>query len=100
MSTRVRFHPSDYQTEIQAPVALIDVTDEHPEADVPYSCRSASCGTCRVEVVTGGEALLPPDDDEKDVLEIFGDEGPVRLCCQLQLARDTELLELRVVDPF
>lgn len=100
MSTRVRFEPSGFETEIQAPVDLIDVTDEHPDADVPYSCRSASCGTCRVEVVSGAEALVPPEDDEVDVLEIFGDEGPVRLCCQLKLAKDTDKLELRVVDPY
>ena len=42
MSTRVRFEPSGFETEIQAPVDLIDVTDEHPEADIPYSCRSTS----------------------------------------------------------
>ena len=100
MSTRVRFEPSGYETEIEAPVAMVDVTDEHPEADVPYSCRSASCGTCRVEVVAGGEALAPPDAEEREVLEIFGDEGPVRLCCQLQVVRDTEKLTLRVVDPY
>jgi ferredoxin len=100
MSTRVRFEPSGFETEIDAPVALVDVTDEHPDADVPYSCRSASCGTCRVEVVAGSGALLPPEEDELEVLEIFGDSGPVRLCCQLQLARDTEQLTLRVVDPY
>ena len=100
MSTRVRFEPSGFETEVDAPVVLIDVTDEHPKADVPYSCRSASCGTCRVEVIAGADALVPPDDDEQDVLEIFGDEGPVRLCCQLELAKDTEVLHLRVLDPY
>lgn len=100
MSTRVRFEPSGYETEIDAPVELIDVTDEHPEADVPYSCRSASCGTCRVEVLEGAEALAPADEDERDVLEIFGDEGAVRLCCQLKLAKDADKLVLRVVDPY
>ena len=101
MATRVRFEPSGFETLITAPAALVDVTDEHPDADVPYSCRSASCGTCRVEVVSGHDALTPPEDDEREVLEVFGDDpAHVRLCCQMRLIRDTETLTLRVVDPY
>ena len=53
---RVRFEPSGYETEMAPGAAFIDLTDEHPEAEVPYSCRSASCGTCRVQVKQGAEA--------------------------------------------
>lgn len=100
MPTKVRFEPSGFETEIHAPVRLVDVTDEHPDADVPYSCRSASCGTCRVEVTAGLDAMLPADEDEKEVLAIFEDGPRVRLCCQLELAKDTEQVCLRVVDPY
>lgn len=96
---RVRFEPSGYETEMASGAAFIDLTDEHPEAEVPYSCRSASCGTCRVRVKQGAEAMLPPEDDELEVLEIFGDEGDVRLCCQLKLAKETDLVVLEVCDP-
>ncbi|MEM9194620.1 MAG: 2Fe-2S iron-sulfur cluster-binding protein, partial [Myxococcota bacterium] len=71
----------------------------HPEADVPYSCRSASCGTCRVRVVEGAEGLSAAEDDELDVLDIFGNEDAVRLCCQIKLERDVPRLVLEVVDP-
>lgn len=97
--TRVRFSPSGFETDITAGTRLVDVTDRFPEAAVPYSCRSASCGTCRVRIQAGAEACAPAEDDELEVLEIFGSETDVRLCCQLQLEKDTETLSLEVVDP-
>jgi 2Fe-2S ferredoxin len=97
--TRVRFEPSGYELDVEVGSRLVDVTDEHPRADVPYSCRSASCGTCRVEVVEGMEGLSKPDDDELDVLDIFGNEENVRLCCQISLENEVPRLVLRVVDP-
>ena len=62
----VRFEPEGVEVGIVPGTRLVDVTDEHPEADVPYSCRSASCGTCRVKVVQGAEALNTPDEVELD----------------------------------
>jgi 2Fe-2S ferredoxin len=97
----LRFEPEGVEIERVAPgTRLVDVTDAHPETEVPFSCRSASCGTCRVEVVEGVEALSAPDAEELDVLEIFGDEPGVRLCCQIVLERDVPRLVLRVVDPY
>jgi 2Fe-2S ferredoxin len=100
---KLRFEPAGFETEARPGERLIDVTDEHPQADVPYSCRSASCGTCRVEVLEGEEALVTPEDDELEVLHAFGDEPRVRLCCQLRLARSAESssrVVLRVVEPL
>ena len=95
----VRFEPSGFETEVTPGTRFVDVTDEYPGAQVPYSCRSASCGTCRVEVVEGASAMTPPEDDELEVLEVFGDDDGVRLCCQLQLASETDMVVLRVCDP-
>jgi 2Fe-2S ferredoxin len=94
----VRFLPSGYECEIPVGTALVDACDEHPEAEVPFSCRSASCGTCRVRVREGMELLSKPQDDELDVLEVFGDGKDVRLCCQIQLVKDGRLV-LEVVEP-
>ena len=97
---KVRFEPAGFETSISAGTPLVDVTDEHPEAEVPYSCRSASCGTCRVRVSEGKEGLSPPDDDELEVLEVFGDDAAdVRLCCQVTLVKDVDRLVLTVCDP-
>ncbi|MCA9582817.1 MAG: (2Fe-2S)-binding protein [Myxococcales bacterium] len=97
--TTVRFEPANHEVEVPAGTDLVDVTDQHPQAEVPYSCRSASCGTCRVEVIEGAEGLSPIDDDEQDVLDVFGNEPRVRLCCQIRLDKEVPRLVLRVCDP-
>lgn len=100
MATSVRFEPAGFTLQVNAGTRFIDVTDAHPEATVPFSCRSASCGTCRVRVEAGAAAMQPPEDDELEVLEAFGNEANVRLCCQLRLASDTEEVVLHVVEPL
>ena len=85
-SIRVRFEPSGFETDAEPGEAIMDITDANPAAEVPYSCRAATCGTCRVEVIEGGRALSTPDEFELEVLEIFGDTpDKVRLCCQAKL---------------
>ncbi|MCS6798187.1 MAG: (2Fe-2S)-binding protein [Myxococcota bacterium] len=98
--TTVRFEPAGYEV-VDVPVGtrIMDLTDAHPAAGVPYSCRSASCGTCRVEVLEGAEGLPDPADDELEVLDVFGNEPRVRLCCQMRLVRPVTRLRLRVVEP-
>jgi ferredoxin len=83
---RVRFEPAGFEIDAEPGEAIIDITDANPAADVPYSCRAATCGTCRVRVVEGGEALSAAEIEEIEVLDIFG-ESPeeVRLCCQARL---------------
>jgi 2Fe-2S ferredoxin len=96
---RVRFEPANVEIDVRPGRRLVDVTDEHPEAAVPYSCRSASCGTCRVRVPVGMEAFAPPEDEELSVLDIFGDGPDTRLCCQLRVIGDAPRVTVRVVDP-
>lgn len=94
----VRFEPAGVELDVAPGTALVDVCDDHPEVEVPFSCRSASCGTCRCRVVTGMEALSKPEDDELDVLEVFGDGSDVRLCCQIRLIADAPVT-LEVIEP-
>jgi ferredoxin len=71
--------------EAPSPGRLVDLCDEQ-SAPVPFSCRSACCGTCRVFVLEGGELLEPPEEDEMEVLDAFGDDpASVRLACQARL---------------
>src|SRR5512139_3097208 len=73
--------------EIEAPedAALIDLCDAH-DAPIPFSCRSASCGTCRIHVLEGAEHLQPAAEDELDLLDVFNLQPPrVRLACQAKL---------------
>ncbi len=97
---RVRFEPSGFEVDAEPGEAIMDITDANPAADVPYSCRAATCGTCRVQVVEGGEALSAPDEFELEVLDIFGDTpDKVRLCCQAKLVgAPTAQVTLRVCE--
>ncbi len=97
---RVRFEPSGFEVDAEPGEAIMDITDANPAADVPYSCRAATCGTCRVQVLEGGDALSTADVDEIEVLDIFGDTpDEVRLCCQTKLVDGAATqVTLRVCD--
>jgi len=40
---------------------IVDICDQY-FAPIPFSCRSASCGTCQVEVLEGEELLEPQNE--------------------------------------
>ncbi len=76
--------------------SLLDLCDE-AHAPIPFSCRSATCGTCRVVVMQGAQLLEPARADERDVLAIFDAPPSHRLACQARLARGPGLVVLRGV---
>jgi len=65
--------------------ALVDLCDKNA-APVPFSCRSASCATCRIEVLEGAALFEEAEDEELAILDVFG-AGPSeqRLACQAKL---------------
>jgi 2Fe-2S ferredoxin len=81
---------------IEAPEggALVDLCDEH-FAPIPFSCRSASCGTCHVAVLAGKEHLVPPDPLEQDLLDLLGGQGESRLACQAVVHPGPGLIRLK-----
>ena len=58
---------------------IVDICDQH-FAPIPFSCRSASCGTCQVEVLEGADLLEPMNDAEAELIPLLGGKG--RLACQ------------------
>jgi ferredoxin len=92
--------PDSPALDVPAPQGgrLIDLCDER-SATIPFSCRSASCGTCRIDVLEGAELLDPPADEEIDVLEIFGDDpARRRLACQVRFGEGEGRLRVRPCD--
>ena len=75
---------------------LIDLCDQYPRAGIPFSCRHANCGTCRVEV-SGDVALCePPAPAEQRLLDILGHRPGHRLGCQLVIRPGHGTVRLRV----
>lgn len=71
------------QVTVEAPAgaALADLCDDN-RAPIPFSCRSASCATCHIEVLEGQELLAAPEDEELDVLDALSTAPPRhRLTC-------------------
>jgi 2Fe-2S ferredoxin len=86
--------------EVSAPEggSLADLCDKH-DAAVPFSCRGASCGTCRIDVLEGMQELTEPEDEELDILDIFGDKPEKRrLACQAKMKPGAGLLRIRPVE--
>ncbi|HEX7667111.1 MAG TPA: 2Fe-2S iron-sulfur cluster-binding protein [Polyangiaceae bacterium] len=78
--------------------SLADLCDA-VDAPIPFSCRSANCGTCRIEILEGEDELLPVKDEELDVLDIFQIAPPKhRLGCQSQMKPGLGVLRIRSIN--
>ena len=73
---------------------LVDICD-HYLVPIPFSCRSASCGTCHIEVLEGAGLFSPPEEAEEELLDILGGDGTTRLACQAQIKPGPGLIRIR-----
>jgi ferredoxin len=79
---------------------LRDACDE-AAAPVPFSCRSTSCGTCRVDVIEGIDLLDEPGEDERIVLATFGDDPRKRrLACTARVKPGAGVIRVRACDEW
>jgi ferredoxin len=69
------------------------------EGPIPVECRSASCGSCWVGVLSDTGKISPPNERERDRWRYFGYEGftgdkdsPIRLACQLKASGNVTLV--------
>ena len=81
----------------EAGARLLDLCDE-ARAPIPFSCRGATCGTCRVRVLSGAELLQPAEVAERETLALFGDDDDVRLACVVRLAGGAGGVRLALAD--
>jgi ferredoxin len=76
---------------------LVDVCDD-ARAPVAFSCRSATCATCRVAVIEGADLLDPPNADERELLDLLGAPRSHRLACQAVVRPGAGRLVLRWIE--
>ncbi len=91
------FFGEECVAEVPEGGALVDICDKSM-APVPFSCRSATCGTCRIEVLEGIELFEAPEPEETELLEILGDPFHFRLACQAKLRKADGIIRLRIND--
>lgn len=75
---------------------LLEICDD-VLAPIAFSCRSASCGTCHIEVFEGAELLEAMGEDEEDLLDLLDGPENSRLACQAQVKPGPGLIKIRPV---
>jgi 2Fe-2S ferredoxin len=104
MVAHVRIEGTDRAFPIQPGEDLLEVLRAHGEA-IATSCGGvAMCGTCRVMVVSGEDALGPLKPRELEHVADRTSLAPVRLACQAKLlpssaSGDSREIVVRLPDP-
>lgn len=95
---RVEFVDTDADEVLSVDVpeggSLVDICDE-ALAPVAFSCRSATCATCQVEIVEGEELLELPGELEVELLAVLGGTDGVRLACQAHVRGGDGVVRLK-----
>jgi ferredoxin len=75
------------RVEVPEESLLQRVCDEH-QLPVLFGCRNGRCGSCLVQVLSGGSNLRPPTAREARILDVLESESDWRLACQCVVAGD------------
>jgi 2Fe-2S ferredoxin len=76
--------------------ALVDFCDQ-ALAPIPFSCRSATCGTCQIEVIEGLSLLEEAGGAERELLRGVRAGDRDRLGCQARVLPGPGLVRVRAV---
>ncbi|MFS1874900.1 2Fe-2S iron-sulfur cluster-binding protein [Enterovibrio norvegicus] len=88
---RVTFSRTGKSVDLPTNSSLIDLEDSR-DNEVPFGCRSAACGTCLIDVVTGMHNVSPKNEDEQDLLDTLDLDGEKRrLACQCVIHGDVTI---------
>lgn len=76
--------------------SLLKACEAHG-APIPFRCRSASCGTCCVDVRSGATQTAAPRSKELAMLDILDAPSTHRLACCIVLRPGDGILRVRPV---
>ena len=93
---RLVFERTGFTVDCPDGAAIVEVCDHDIRAGVPFSCRHANCGICRLEVTAGIELCEPRTEWEEELLAWLKEPPAVRLGCQLRVRAGDGLVRLRV----
>jgi ferredoxin len=75
---------------------FLDVLDDSGSHGLPIACRGGNCGTCRVRVLEGEHALVPPAAAEQNLLDLCGAKRNERLGCQIRVSLEPPVQHVRI----
>jgi ferredoxin len=79
-----------YEQEIKENSNLVVLAGIRKFPHLKYGCGMGKCTKCKIQVLSGGEHLAPPNWKEEKMLSEQLEEG-YRLCCQLYINEDIEI---------
>ncbi len=95
MTTRVEIVNDFLAVNAKVGTSLQDIA-EAAGSGIPFGCRDGECGTCLIDVVTGGEFLNPMTDKEKKVISnLCCTKAETRLACQMKVEKPNGLVRLK-----
>lgn len=77
--------------EVRSGRSLADALDVN-NSPVLFGCRTGICGTCVVELQDEAESLAAPDEEEREILDLYAPQQPrARLACQIDVQSNLTL---------
>lgn len=64
---------------------------------LPHGCLAGSCGSCRIEMISGAENLSVPSRVEQNTIDALSSSHPnkvIRLACRARVLGDIEIAVL------
>jgi ferredoxin len=87
----VKLENKEQRFEVNCEEALYDQI-ENQGLKLPAGCLAGSCGTCRVEVLSGEEFLATPGAIESNTIVAVAAEyngtKKIRLSCRMKISKD------------
>ena len=94
---RLVFERTGFEVDYPDGVSVLEACDRDIRAGVPFSCRHANCGICRLEVSEGMDLCEARTDWEDELLTYLKERPTVRLGYQLRIAAGDGVVRLRVI---
>jgi adenylate cyclase len=91
-------HPSGQRLPVLAGASILETLREHGVPHASVCGGRARCTTCRVQVGSGRDKLLPPAELEARALARIGATPGMRLACQVRPVADLAITPLCAAD--